>query len=147
VRFSGVHATEWMDATAVSWSAFHQGSTDGTPVPAGVRVEVGPDLQLLRVSSSFRELVPDRMVPILSAQEAYDLLRAGKGYFNATTVTPGKRSVTSVRLAYWQGAFAVASDYVVPIYLFETNTGREPCSAFVEAIRPEYLGKPDADHR
>ena len=146
LRFSGVGATESIDGTAVSWSAAYRGDIDGIPVRAALSVEVGPDLELLSVLNTFREVVADRMLPILSPQEAFDLLCRGEGRFHGTTIAPSKRDVESVRLMYWQAPLAQDFDCVVPIYEFggvETHGARrEQWSAFVEAIRPEYLEKP-----
>jgi len=142
-QFLSVRATRRINSTAVAWSASYGGDLDGLPVQAGVSVRVGPDLELLSARNSFREVIPDRMVPILSAQEAFDLLGTGEGYFEATTVEPGKRDVASARLTYWQGALGVDFDYLVPVYVFEFDGAApsEPEAAFVEAIRPEYLEK------
>jgi hypothetical protein len=145
VRFLEVKACGWMDDTPVAWRASYGGAKiDGLPVPGGISVEVVANLQLLSVRNTLREMVPDREVPILSPREAFDLLCQGKGFYNATTVAPAKRSVDSVRLVYWQPPIAVEPSYVVPIYVFSgvgKNEGwpDDKWSAFVEAIRPEYL--------
>ncbi len=139
--FSSVAATGWRNGTPIFWSAAYTGDIDGIPVQAGVRVEVGPDLQLLYATSTFREVAPGRMVPILSSQEAFDLLCEGEGSFYGTTVAPGRRCVEAVRLMYWQPPLGIVFDYAVPIYVFtfKGTASWEPGAAFVEAIRPEYL--------
>jgi hypothetical protein len=140
-RFSGVEATHRRNGTPIGWSAAYTGDIDGIPLQAGVRVDVGPDLQVLSARSTFRELAPSRMVPILSSQEAFDLLCKGEGSFYGTTVAPGRRCVEAVRLMYWHPPLGPVFDYAVPIYVFtfEGTEPWEPGAAFVEATRPEYL--------
>jgi hypothetical protein len=81
------------------------------------------------------------MVPILSSQEAFDLLCKGEGSFYGTTVAGGRRCVEAVRLMYWHPPLGPVFDYAVPIYVFrfERTASGEPEAAFVEATRPEYL--------
>jgi hypothetical protein len=117
---------------------------DDIPVFNAVGIQVGAGPAVVYMANRLRQVVPAGKVPIMSPQEAFDLLGQGKGYYEASTVAPAKRSVDSIQLVYWQSPLATDLIYVVPVYMFtgpEKHQGwpDDKWSAFVEAIRPEYL--------
>ena len=69
--------------------------------------------------------------PIKTAQQAFDELQAGKGYFAATG--PSKVfPIQKVYLAYYEGLDNI--EFFLPVFVFEGNSFQ----AFVEAIAPEW---------
>lgn len=125
-------------------NVYYTGTIDGLPVYGGVGVTVGAGPTVVAVNNRLRRIVPDGMVPILSAKEAFERLRSGEGSMSDESVWNAADKLTPVRLSYYLGSTAEDLAYIMPIYVFEgesaaTAKRKLRWRAFLEAIRPEFL--------
>ena len=131
------------DQVVKEMAVLYDAVIDGIPLYGAVDVSVGAGPTILCLNSRLRNIVPDEKVAILSPQEAYDRLSAGKCHWNQEPYY-GKCNVASVKLVYYLGATATTLPYIMPIYVFggeSVASGKKPNTwkAFVEAVRPEFL--------
>jgi hypothetical protein len=124
----------------VSYSA----QIDGIPVSGGVGLYVGEGPAVVSMVSRLRHIVPDKTLPILSPQEAFEKLRAGEYNLAKGPSWNATGNVKSTKLVYWQSILAMDMSYIMPVYVFEGEAVAEgktakPWKAYVEAVRPEYL--------
>lgn len=97
-----------------------------------MRIKIGPGGEIVEVSKRWLELVPYKLAPIKTSQEAFQQLKEGKAF--VTNMIGGK--ITKIELRYelwWIG------EYSQPVYWFEYPTPERSSHAVVPAIRPEYL--------
>ncbi len=87
-------------------------------------------------------LTPDTVgtYPLKSATEAYDELRAGKGYIAANPTNNNDVIIKSVYLAYYLGK--EKQDYLMPIFVFE---GKDGFFAYVSAIKETPIESPSGE--
>lgn len=110
--------------------------------PVGIQVGAGPSV--VSMTNRIRYFTPEKMVAILSPQEAFDKLRAGEGHIGRGPEWSATCHIKSVKLVYWQEILGQNLSFIMPVYIFEGDAVAEgmktvPCEAYIEAVRPELL--------
>ena len=106
----------------------------------GISVQVGVNGEIMRVSKRWYEIVPWKMAPIKTAEQAFKELREGKNAFAMTFHPKPKVEVTEITLRYHHPG--KLEEYVQPVYYFRYATPYSPSGesyAVVPAIKSEYL--------
>ncbi len=71
--------------------------------------------------------------PIITAQEAFDLLKSGKGYIASSPTTGGSISIKNIALGYYLGN--EETSFLMPIIVFEGDG----FYAFVSAVKDSWI--------
>lgn len=139
--------------TVVSyWVSFRaEPEAYGLPVMGGVAVEVAAGPTVMTVSNRLPRKGPERMLPILTPEEAWQKLLAHDAHL-ADDGDGDTLYLDSVELMYYRTGMSRDAQfpYLVPVYVFsgasgytQTDPRRNPeqdeWRAYVEAVRPEYL--------
>jgi len=100
----------------------------------GISVEIGQNGEIMGASKRWYEVVPWKMAPIKTAEQAFkELKNGGRAFF----VDHPRGRVNEITLRYYQTH--KLEDYVQPVYYFKyTSPDRESYSV-VPAIKEEYL--------
>ena len=155
VRFTGVHPAYRESRGSVDWKVLSLGVSyraeiDGIEVGHRVSFVVGPEAEVVSLSSTLRRVVPYRRFPILSPKEAFEKVRAGEGLITDGPSWNATAYLDTVKLVYWQGNLAQDFPYLMPFYLLKGEAVAEGkktvrWAAELEAIRPEWLEDKDPE--
>jgi hypothetical protein len=134
---------------AHSLGVFYHAEKNGIPLWGGVNIRVGPGPRVIYVASKLRRTVRDRSLPILTANEVIDKLRAGEGPVVGPE-WPFTGYVDSVQLGYWQAGTAQDLTYLMPLFRVGGQAvaeGKETArwGASIDAVRPEFLEGSDLE--
>jgi hypothetical protein len=154
VNFTGVGPASSMSrgkagTEIISYHVSYMAKKNGVPV-GGISITVASGPRIEAVRSTLRRTVEDSLVTTLSPEEALARLQKGEGQAG-TQLRDATAYVDSIKLVYWVKAPAHSMSYLMPIYIFggeATAEGKksEKWGGTIEAIRPEYLEKPQAGH-
>jgi len=106
----------------------------------GISLQIGTNGEIVRFSKRWYEVVPWKMAPIKTAEQAYEQLREGKNAFAMTFHPQTKGKVKEITLRYYHPGRL--EEYVQPVYYFRYATPYSPWGesyAVVPAIKDEYL--------
>jgi hypothetical protein len=107
----------------------------------GISVSVGINGEIMRVSKKWHEVVPWKMAPIKTAEEAFKELVKGKPALVMAFRPQPKGKVKEITLRYYH-PIRPEEYYVQPVYYFRYATELSPSGesyAIVPAIKAEYL--------
>jgi len=105
-----------------------------------ISVRVGINGEIMSVSKKWREVVPWKMAPIKTAEQAFKELKEGKNAFVMAYHPKPKGKVKEITLRYNNAKILL--EYVQPVYYFRYATPLSPSGesyAVVSAIKAEYL--------
>jgi len=106
----------------------------------GISLEIDQNGEIVRVSKRWQEIVPWKMAPIKTAEQAFRELKEGKNAFVMAYHPKPKGKVKEITLRYNNAKKLL--EYVQPVYYFRYATPYSPSGesyAIVPAIRAEYL--------
>ncbi len=106
----------------------------------GISIRVGINGEIMRVSKRWYEIVPWKLAPIKTAEQAFKELKDGKNAFVMAFHPQPKGKVKEITLRYYHPIRL--EEYVQPVYYFRYETPLSPSGesyAVVPAIRAEYL--------
>lgn len=106
----------------------------------GIIVEIDQGGKIVRVSKKWYEIVPWKMAPIKTAEQAFKELREGKNALAMTFHPQTKGKVKEITLRYYHPI--KLEEYVQPVYYFRYATTLSPSGesyAVVPAIKAQYL--------
>ncbi len=107
---------------------------------SGISVQIDPNGEIVRVSKKWQEVVPWKMAPIKTAEQAFRELKEGKNAFVMAYHPKPKGKVKEITLRYNNAK--KLEEYVQPVYYFRYATPYSPWGesyAIVPAIKAEYL--------
>lgn len=100
----------------------------------GISVRVGINGEIMRVSKKWYEVVPWKMAPIKTAEQAFkELENGGRAFF----VDHARGRVNEITLRYYQTH--KLENYVQPVYYFKYTSPNRESYSVVPAIKEEYL--------
>jgi hypothetical protein len=101
---------------------------------SGISVEIGQNGEIMGASKRWYEVVPWKMAPIKTAEQAFkELKNGGRAFF----VDRARGKVNEITLRYYQTH--KLEDYVQPVYYFEYTSPERESYSVVPAIKEEYL--------
>ncbi|MHC4545294.1 MAG: flagellar basal body-associated FliL family protein [Planctomycetota bacterium] len=101
---------------------------------SGLSVEIGRNGEIMGVSKRWHEVVPWKMAPIKTAEQAFKELKdGGRAFF----VDSAMGSVKEITLRYHHPINI--GDYVQPVYYFKYTSPERDSYSIVPAIKQEYL--------
>jgi hypothetical protein len=107
---------------------------------SSISVEIGRNGEIMGVSKRWHEVVPWKMAPIKTAEQAFKELVKGKPAMVSAFSHKPKGKVKEITLRYHHPTRP--EDYVLPVYYFRYETPLSPTGesfAIVPAIKAEYL--------
>ncbi|NIU85199.1 MAG: hypothetical protein GWN31_03280, partial [Candidatus Thorarchaeota archaeon] len=90
----------------------------------GISVSVGKNGEIMKVSKKWREVVPWKMAPIKTAEQAFKELKEGKNAFVMAFHPKPKGKVKDITLRYNNAKIFL--EYVQPVYYFRYETPYSP---------------------
>nr|NIP28007.1 hypothetical protein [Phycisphaerae bacterium]NIP50737.1 hypothetical protein [Phycisphaerae bacterium]NIS53088.1 hypothetical protein [Phycisphaerae bacterium]NIU07598.1 hypothetical protein [Phycisphaerae bacterium]NIU57172.1 hypothetical protein [Phycisphaerae bacterium] len=105
----------------------------------GISINIDQHGEIVRVSKRWYEIVPWKMAPIKTTEQAYKELREGKPAFvlSLPPGTKGNVKVKEITLKYHHSIRL--EEYVQPVYYFKYTMENRDLYAVVPAIKAEYL--------
>jgi hypothetical protein len=105
----------------------------------GISVDIGQDREVMSVLKRWYEVIPWKMAPIKTAEQAFDELRQGNQAFvlSLPIETKGNVKVKEITLKYHHPI--KLEEYVQPVYYFTYKDKNRTLYAVVSAIKAEHL--------
>jgi hypothetical protein len=105
----------------------------------GISVDIGQDREIVSVLKRWYEIVPWKMAPIKTAEQAYEELREGNPAFvlSLPIETKGIVNVNTIILKYHHPIRL--EEYIQPVYYFTYKDKKRTLYSVVSAIKAEYL--------
>jgi hypothetical protein len=104
---------------------------------SGISVEIGQNGEIMGVSKRWYEVVPWKMAPIKTAEQAFKELKEGKSAFVMAYHPQPKGQVKEITLRYHHPISP--EDYVQPVYYFNYTSTDRVSYSIVPAIKAEHL--------